>query len=129
MRLQFGLGQIAADLADRNGRHDPAVDDFVGQFAMRPAIDGPSRLFGRLAGHGQDLRHLLGGECAGRTTTRGVAENVFDGAAKFGLRFATFDGHQGVERLLPTPPPEADLLSRQADFLGDVHIERSGECQ
>ena len=96
---------------------------------MCPAIDGPPRLFGRFAGHRQDLRHLLGGECSGRTTAWGVAENVFDGAAKFGLRFATFDGHQGVKRLLPTPPPEADLLSRQGDFCGDVHIEQSGEGQ
>jgi hypothetical protein len=55
--LQFGLAQITADLADRDGRHDPATDDFTGQLAMswagrqrgrlvvgvRPAIDSASQ--------------------------------------------------------------------------------------
>jgi hypothetical protein len=57
-----------------------------------------------------------------------VAQDVFDGAAQGGLSFATFNGHQGVKRLLPPPPPEVHLFSRQFDFASDVRIERSAEC-
>ncbi len=122
--------RVAADLADRNGLHDSASDDFLGQFAMCPAIDGPPRLLGRFAGHGQDERHLLGGECSGRTTARASLRTSSMARRKFGLRLATFDGNvKASKRLLPPPPPEADLLSRQGDFGSDVHIEQSGEGQ
>jgi hypothetical protein len=43
------------------------------------------------------------------------------------LAFTTFDGDQGVKRLLPTPSPEADLFSRQSDFIGDRYIEHASE--
>jgi len=39
MRLQFRLGQIAVDLTGRDGRHDAAVDEFVGEFSAGPLVD------------------------------------------------------------------------------------------
>jgi len=90
---------------------------------MGPAINWASGLLGRLTGYRQDQSYLFGGERTRRTTTWGVAENVFDRATQHGLAFATFNGDQSSERLLPTPSPEADLFSRQADFIGDVCIE------
>jgi hypothetical protein len=125
MWLQFGLNQIPADLANRNGGHYRPMDNFICQFALGPAIDRPSGLIRRLAGHGQNLRDLLGGERTPGTAPRRVAEYVFDCTAKLCLRFTAFDGHQCVIGLLPTPPPEADLFSCQPDVLGNRHIEHA----
>ena len=127
MRLQCRLRQIAADLTDRDGRHDPAVDNFIGQFAMSPAIDRASRLLGRLTSHGQNLSYLFSGELPRGTATWGITEDVFNGAAQCGLAFMALDGHQGIEGLLPALSPEADLFSPQSDFIGDRYIEHASE--
>ena len=86
------------------------MDDFLRQFALGPAFDGPSGLIGRLAGHGQNLRDLLAGERTPGTAPRGVAEYVFDSTAKLGVRFAAPDGHQCVKGLLCRSGGTTDLL-------------------
>jgi len=129
MRLQFSFGQITVDLTDRDGRHDPALNEFVGELSPSPFVNRPPRLAWRFTGHGQNLRDLFGGEFARRPASRGVPQDIFNGAAKCGLRFATLNGHERVERLLPTSPPQTDLLAPQADDAADRPIEHPAECQ
>jgi hypothetical protein len=62
MRLQFALGQIAVDLADGDRLHHAALHEFLSEFASGPLVDRPSRMLGRLAGQGQNLRDLFGAE-------------------------------------------------------------------
>ena len=101
------------------------MDHFISEFALGPAIDRPSGLNRGLTGRGQYLSYLFGGERTGGTATRGVTENVFDSPTQCGFTLTTFDGYQRVEGLLPPPSPEADLLSCQAEFDGDLDIELS----
>jgi hypothetical protein len=61
--------------------------------------------------------------------SRRVSQNIVNEAAKYCLRLADFDSQQGVERLLPTSPPEANLLSPQPDRLADGPIEQAAKCQ
>ena len=63
-----------------------------------------------------------------RSLQVGLANDLHLLGEDLGLAFATFDGHQGIERLLPTASPKADLFSRQSDFVGNLDIECPGEC-
>ena len=129
MRLQFGRGQITIDLTGRDGGHDAALNEFVSEFSAGPLVDRAAGLVCRFTGHGQNLRDLLGGEFAEGPAARGVPQNLFDGAAKCGPRLATLDGHQRVERLLPTSPPQTNLLASQPDDATDQPIEHATKCQ
>ena len=71
------------------------------------------------------MSNLLGSEFARRPGAWSIAEHFLDGAAECRLRLAVFDGFEGFDRFLPASPPQLDLRSLQADFLGDLHIERA----
>jgi hypothetical protein len=57
---------------------DAAFDHFVGDLALGPVGDGPSRLAGGLAGHGDDGADLLGGDRRRLARAWGIAEAVLE---------------------------------------------------
>jgi len=48
---------------------------------------------------------------------------------KCSLRLSALDGHQRVEGLLPTSPPQTDLFPLQPDCVGDHPVEHAVKCQ
>ena len=93
----MGLLKNIADLALGDGRNDPTQNRFIGQLAMRPAVDGSVGVLRFLTGNSQSLRDLLGGEDARSTTARCIAQYLLNGPSQSCVRFSAFDGDQGVK--------------------------------
>jgi hypothetical protein len=70
---------------------------------------------------------LFATESSSRSRAWGIAKNIFDNTAKFGSRFTTFNGYQGIRGRLPTSPPKTNLDSVQTDFFRDRRIECTTE--
>ena len=84
---------------------------------------------GVLAGDGQDLRDLLGGELARGTAPGPVAQDRLDGARQGGRLLAAFDRDQALEGRGPAVPPGADRMTFTSDLPGDVLVGEAVERQ
>ena len=83
--------------------------------------DGPAGLRGRLAGHGDDLHDLLGGEGSGPARSGRVVEGGLDHVEQ--VPFADSVGLGGGEPVFgvePTVTPEADGNAGESLVLGDL---------
>jgi len=65
---------------------DAAFDHLVGDLAVGPVSDGPSRLAGGLAGHGHDGADLLGGDPWRRARAWSIAEAILEAQFRQGDR-------------------------------------------
>ena len=111
--LQGGLPEVAAHLRRRDRGDDAALGDLVGQFVSRPMGDGPAGVLGGLAGDGQDLGDLLGGEFAGGSGSRLVGEDLLDGASPRSAGLEALDADEAVEGRGPAASPAADLVTHR----------------
>jgi hypothetical protein len=103
------------------------LDDLVSQFMGGPVGDGPARLLGGFAGHGEDQGDLLGGEFAGGSGAGFVGEDRFDGPSQVGFGLAALDVNEAVPGLGPAPSPASDLAAPETDLFGDVLIAKAIE--
>jgi len=81
--------------------------------------DGPVGLRGGLAGDGDDLDDLLGGERGRAAGTRGVVEGLLDHGQQLGIRGAVRLGlPERVGSLQPAVAPQADGDAVEAEAPG-----------
>ena len=120
--LQGGRAEVVAHLRGRDRRDDVARDHLVGPLVRRPVGDRPAGLLGGLAGDGEDLGDLLGGEFAGGAGPGLIGEDRLDGPAERGAGLGALDGDEAVEGARPASPPESDGALGQADLLGDLVV-------
>jgi hypothetical protein len=72
---------------------------------------------------------LLGGELARGAGTWGVGQQLPDGLTQGGQIFGAFDADEAVEGGGPARPPDADLMTFQIHYRGDLLVELAGEGQ
>jgi hypothetical protein len=90
---------------------------------------GPTAVFGRLAGHRQQLRDLLRCELARTTWTRRVTQHLFEGAQENGFLLATLDQNQTLKRFPPTPSPATNPMAFDTKLHGDILVVHALEGQ
>jgi len=103
--------------SNRDRGDDFSLDHFVGQFAMRPVVDGAVGVLRRFVSGEQDLRHLLGEalrDALLKTCSMARVSATVDARHSIAPR---------VKGLLPPAPPYADLIGMQSDFYRNVLIE------
>src|SRR5438067_10314622 len=84
---------------------------------------------GWLAGHGQDLRHLLGGELTWAAAARQVAEQFGDGVGQSRFLLAAFHEDQSLPRIRPASPPDADSVAFAAYAVSDVLVVQAVKAE
>jgi hypothetical protein len=99
-------------MARGDGFDDAASGDLVGDLAARPVGDGPLGLLRGLAGQGDDLTDLLGGDPGRSPGPRGVGQSLLHAQVVQGDRL---EGH-------PASAPEPDGIEGHGTGLGDPGI-------